>query len=175
VNPTLQARGSLGEGMPSIDDILEPGRALETLVRRAARGNRPAWRLVQEHTPRIIMAENRWLFPTLLHRQPGGAGRAWLLPLGGEHEQIVELLDQVGPTPAGRLEPMFVAAQSLLLAHLRSERGWLASVLPRSRIQDDTALGRFVAACRPLVAHTHRLRGTAAEPAVGHAGKKSPP
>ncbi len=32
--------------MTPIDDLLAPGRALESLMRRAARGNRAAWALL---------------------------------------------------------------------------------------------------------------------------------
>jgi len=160
--------------MPSIDEILDPGRSLETLVRRAARGHRPAWRLVHEHAPGVIRAEDRWLYPTLLHGRPGGAGRAWLLPLGGEHEQMLELLEQIGAGPPGRLDPMFIAFQSLLLVHLRSERRWLESAWREHPAPDALALARFVAACRPLVAQTRRLRAAAPAP-HGTAHKKGPP
>jgi hypothetical protein len=49
--------------------------AFESILRRAARGHRLAWRLLIDHTPTLIEAESRWLFPALLRRRPGGARR----------------------------------------------------------------------------------------------------
>jgi hypothetical protein len=137
--------------MPSIEDILAPGRAFESLLRRASRGHRQAWRLLIDCTPSLIDAESRWLYPALLHRRPGGARHAWLLPFASEHEQMLELLEHLARSPSGRADPMFRGAQWLMLRHARSERDWLAQTLERRSRLDDTALERFVLRCRPIV------------------------
>jgi hypothetical protein len=143
--------------MVPTDDVLAPGRALESLVRRAARGNRAAWRLLMRHGPRFIEAECRWLYPALLHRSPGGAHRAQTIPFAGEHEQMLELFELLARSPAERLDPMFRAAHWLVLRHSREERRWLEELLAARRPRDDAALRRFVAHCRPLVEGLRRL------------------
>ena len=141
-----------------VDDLLAPARTLEALARRAARGHRPAWRLLFEHLPAVIRAETRWLYPALLGRQPGDATRAWLLPASGEHEQILDLFERVGPHPPGPRDAMFVAALSTLRAHLRHERAWIGTELERRGPGvDHAALARYLAACRPLAEQAGRM------------------
>lgn len=139
------------------EDLLAPGRALESLVRRAARGNRAAWQLLMRHAPRVIDAESRWLYPALLHRRPGGAHRAHQLPFAGEHEQMLELFEHLAHSPAGRLDPMFRAAEWMLLRHARSEREWLEAAIAAHRPRDDPAFARFAAHCRPVLDDLARL------------------
>jgi hypothetical protein len=153
------------DGMTPIDELLAPGRALESLMRRAASGNRIAWRLLLEHAPGVIAAERRWLYPALLHRRPGGAHRTALMPFDGEHEQMLELLERLAHAPpAGRSDPMFRAMEWLVLRHARSERRWLERALAEHRPRDDPALARFAARCRPVVEAVARL---ARPPAAG--------
>jgi hypothetical protein len=157
--------------MPSIDDILAPGRAFEALLRRASRGHRQAWQRLLQCTPLLIDAESRWLYPALLHRQPGGARHAWLLPFSSEHEQILELIDYLAHSPSGRADPMCRSAQSLMLRHIRSERQWMAQALRGHLRLDDSALERFVMRCRPLVDAARELGALASPtgPAIGAA------
>jgi hypothetical protein len=143
--------------MSLVDPFLAPGRALESLMRRAASGNRTAWALFLEHAPAVIDAERRWLYPALLHRRPGGAHRAWLLPFDGEHEQMLELLEHLARVPAARCDPMFRAMEWLTLRHARSERRWLERAIAEHRPHDDPALARFAARCRPAVEAVARL------------------
>jgi hypothetical protein len=157
------------EGMPTVEDIVAPGRALESLLRRAARGHRPAWRLLLAHAPIVIEAESRWLYPALLHRRPDGARRAWLLPFAAEHEQILEVLEHLKHSAAGRADPMFRGAQWLMLRHARSEREWLVKALSDHRKLDDPALRRFVQRCRPLVDAVGAL-GSGSAGSAGSAG-----
>jgi hypothetical protein len=156
--------------MPNIEDILAPGRALEAILRRAARGHRLAWRALIDHTPTLIDAETRWLFPALLNRRPGGARRAWLLPFAADHEQMLELLEHLARTPARRADPMFRGAQWLMLRHARDERAWLQRALAEHRALDDAPFARFVAHCRPLVEAAHAL-GTIAVPTSRDLGR----
>lgn len=143
----------------TLEDLLAPGRALESLTRRSAHGHRPALRLLLEHAPAVIEAEERWIYPALLRRRPGGVRRSWLLPHAGEHEQILELLGHLSRGGSPRLDPMLRAAQWLLLRHARSERAWFEAVLsvPRPRLED-RAFTRFVTACHPLVATMRALQ-----------------
>ncbi len=150
--------------MTPIDDLLAPGRALESLMRRAARGNRAAWALLVEHAPRVIDAERRWLYPALLHRRPGGATRAALMPFDGEHDQLLELLERFAHAPApvpGRADPGMRAIEWLMLRHARSERRWLERAIAEHRPRDDPAFARFAARCRPVVDAVARLAATA--------------
>jgi hypothetical protein len=126
-------------------------------MRRAARGNRAAWALLLEHAPRVIDAERRWLYPALLHRRPGGAHRAALMPFDGEHEQMLELLEHLARSPARRTDPMFRAMEWLMLRHARSERRWLERALAEPRVRADPALARFATRCRPVVDAVARL------------------
>ena len=143
--------------MTTIDDLLAPGRALESLVRRAAHGHRLAWRLLLRHTPDVIRAETRWLYPALLHRRPGGAQRSLLLPFHGDHEQLLELVEQLSRSPNGRADPMFRAMQWLLLRHTRAERQWLVQAVAVQGPRDESGFARFVARCRPLLDDCARL------------------
>lgn len=153
--------------MIPIEDLLAPGRAIESLARRAARGNRAAWRLLAEHLPKVIDAERRWLYPALLHRRPGGANRSALLPFDGEHDHMLELVEHVARETSGtRVGPhasggptgaMGRALEALLLRHTRHERRWLETTLASHRPQDESALARFVARCKPVVDDVARL------------------
>ncbi|RPH45451.1 MAG: hypothetical protein EHM87_06315 [Burkholderiales bacterium] len=158
MNATPRARGSLLQGMaPTIEAILAPHLALESLVRRAAHGSRPALRLLIDHGPRVIEAEGRWLYPALLHRLPGGAQRVQMLPFTAEHEQMLELIGHVAAGGSGLSDPMFLALQWLVLRHGRAERRWLEAAIAADRPRDDTALRRFVVHCRPLLDDMERL------------------
>lgn len=146
-------------GMDTTHDLLAPGRALEALARRAARGHRPSWKLLLEQLPQVIEAESRWLYPALLHRQPGGARRALLMPLTGEHEQMLDLIETLASRPAARNDPMVRALQTLLLLHVRSEREWLEHAI-RSHphpLRQETAIARYLAQCAPLLERTRRV------------------
>jgi hypothetical protein len=146
--------------MTPIESILAPGRALESLARRAGRGHRPAWQLLLRHLPLVVGAENRWLFPALLHGHAGGARRALLLPFGGEHEQMLDLLEHLARVPVPHRDPMFVAAQSLMLRHARTERRFVEAALAGAARPDASRLARFVERCRPLLDDYARLAGT---------------
>ncbi len=157
----VRARHSPVGGMTQIESLLAPGRALESLMRRAASGNRAAWVLLLEHAPRVIDAERRWLYPALLHRRPGGAHRAALMPFDGEHEQMLELIEHLARVPSGRADPMFRAMEWLMLRHARSERRWLERAIVEHPRHDDPALARFAARCRPVVDALARLAAPA--------------
>jgi hypothetical protein len=136
-----------------IEDILAPGRVLESLMRRAARGHRPSLRTLMELTPAICAAEDRFLYPELLKAGGTGAQRAWLLPFASEHEQMHQLVEQLGrasPAPK-RDDPMFRALQWLVARHTRAEREWLQEAVTRQPLPDVGRLDRFVEQTRPLV------------------------
>jgi len=137
--------------MVPIDDILAPGRALEALARRAARGQRPAMRVLIAHLPAVLEAEDRWLFPALLRRRPGGARRAWQMSFDAEHEHLLDLLARLAHGPLGRSDALFRAVHTLLLRHVREERAWLAAAHAAHDRLDDPAFARYVAHCRPLL------------------------
>ena len=138
--------------MVTIDDILAPGRALELLSRRAARGHRPALRLLLRCAPVVLEAEERWLHPVVMKARPGGAGGAWRMSHDGEHEQMLELVARVARGPTGRADAMFRALHGLLLRHLREEREWLVATIAQHGAADEQAFARYVAQCRPVLA-----------------------
>jgi hypothetical protein len=141
-------------GHDFLHDLLLPCRTLESLARRAARGHRASWSQLLRHLPRIIEAEHRWLYPALLHRHPGGARRVLTMPLTGEHEQMLDMIETLASRTAPPHNPMARALQATLLQHARSERTWLERVL-RSHpvpLRTDTALARYVAHCAPMLA-----------------------
>lgn len=139
--------------MITSDELLAPGRALESLARRAAHGHRPAWKLLLDHLPRVIDAESRWLYPALLHRHPGGARHALTMPLTGEHEQMLDMIEVLASGSVIRSDPMVRALQSTLLLHTRGERAWLARALRAHPhpLHADTAFGRYLARCAGLM------------------------
>jgi hypothetical protein len=135
-----------------IEAILEPSRVLESLTRRAARGHRPAHRMLLALTPAFCEAEDRLLYPELLKSRTSGAQRAWLLPFGGEHEQMLQIVEQLNRAPAAaRDDPMFRALQWLVVRHARAEREWLQDALTRQPSPDPGRLARFVEQTRPLL------------------------
>lgn len=141
-----------------IEEILAPGRSLEALVRRAARGHKPSHRMLLELTPALCDAEDRLLFPELLKMRASGLERAWLLPFGGEHEQMLQIVEQLNAAPtAARDDPMFRAMQWLVARHVRAEREWLLDALTCQPLPDEHRLERFVEQTRPLIERAQRV------------------
>jgi hypothetical protein len=151
-----QARFQLGRPGMNIEDVLAPGRIMESLARRAARGHKPAQKMLLEFVPALCDAEDRYLYPELLKHRAPGAQHAWLLPFGGEHEQMLHLIEQIGEAPAMRNDPMLRALQWLVLRHVRAEREWLQDALGGEPLPDDAKLGRFVEQIRPLLARARQ-------------------
>jgi hypothetical protein len=140
-----------------IEDVLAPGRAMESLARRAARGHKPAQKMLLELVPALCDAEDRYLYPELLKHRAPGVQHAWLLPFGGEHEQMLHLIEQIGEAPATmRNDPMLRALQWLVLRHARAERQWLEDALAREPLPADSKVGRFVEQTRTLLARAHQ-------------------
>jgi hypothetical protein len=134
-----------------IDALLEPGRVMESLMRRAARGHKPAKRLLLEITPALCDAEDRLLYPELLKLRFPGVDAAWQLPFDCEHEQIAQLIDQLRATSAARDDGLFRALQWLVIQHLREEREWLREALSQDPPPDPARLERYLEQTRPLV------------------------
>jgi hypothetical protein len=143
-----------------IEDILAPGRALESLMRRAARGHKPSYRLLLELTPALCEAEDRLLYPELLKARASGLERAWLMPFGGEHDQMLQIVEQLNVAPpSSREDPMFRALQWLVARHVRAEREWLQDALTREPLPDGRKLARYVEHTRPMVERVQKTTG----------------
>lgn len=151
--------------MIDLERLLAPGRALDALVRRVARGDHAAWRLLTGHAPGVIDAETRWLHPALLRRLPGSPAHAHLLPFGGDHEHVLEWLERLSASRCGGTSPMFRGLQWLMLGHGRAERRWVERAWRQAgpALHADPALQRFVDRCQPLV---EAVAATSAEPRV---------